>query len=343
MMWRLEQPLWLGLWGVPLVLAAVLYFRRQQQVGWIDASLRPWVIVGAEALQAGPLWAVLAAWSLAVLALAHPQYGIPRLSADQAGAQRPPLIVLLDLSRSMRVRDVPPDRITVARTLAGALITVLPPGQRIGLRVFDGHSHWVVPPTRDHEQVRAYLSLAQVDTLPSRGGRSDWAVWETAQAVMSMAMPQQRPAVVVLLSDGHPPYGQQAPHEPAVTAELHQAIRLLTVGIGTLAGGSIPDPHRHDGLTRWRGRPVRAPLYEPQLKQLTRQWQGQYWRYDGTDDVSGLVDQLKEAVSSLVRTSHSPPSETEKWDWHSLRAPLLAGALLLLMMAFWPIRWRRLR
>ena len=339
MTWRLEQPFWLVLWVLPLIVVVVLYFRRRQQTGWVDPALRPWVIVASGTLQAGPLWGLLLAWGLGVLALAHPQYGVPDAAAAQAGAQNRPLIILLDLSRSMRIHDVPPDRITAARTLAGALVASLPPGQRIGLRVFDGHSHWVVPPTRDHALIRRYLSIARVDSLPRRGGRSDWAVWETAQAVMEQNLPQ--PATVLLLSDGHPPYGRQAPQIPMVSSELRRAVRLLTVGIGTLSGGAIPDPARHDGLVRWRGRQIRAPLYELQLKQLTRQWQGRYWRHDADTDLSEQLEQLKQAVSSLTKTASSSHAETAQWQWHSLRSPLLAGALLLLMMTFWPIRWRR--
>ncbi|HID01087.1 MAG TPA: VWA domain-containing protein, partial [Piscirickettsiaceae bacterium] len=149
-MFRFEQPVWLLLLVVPPVLAWVWRRLRQRIIQrYADEALLPWVQVNAAGKGRGAvaLWALALAWSLWVVALAHPQWGAPK--ADTAQAVGSDVVILLDLSRSMAVTDVAPSRLGAAKALIDAVAARLPETSRIGLRVFDGHSHWVHGLTTD--------------------------------------------------------------------------------------------------------------------------------------------------------------------------------------------------
>jgi len=85
-----------------------------------------------------------------VLALARPTVPVP-------GAERGDLILVLDLSLSMRARDVAPTRFDRARSEAFDLISRLRPGQRAGIVTAGPRPLLVLPPTEDRARVRAAL------------------------------------------------------------------------------------------------------------------------------------------------------------------------------------------
>ncbi len=330
-MLRVEEPLWLGLLAV-LVLVAVwrLWRARLEQQAYADEALRPWVALGRTQRWRPTAWTALQlATALLIVALANPQWGERRTqSATQVAAD---VVFLLDLSRSMAVDDIPPSRFDAARTLIDRLLAALGENSRAGLRVFDGQSHWVVGLTQDHSVVRYFLKRARVDSLPTRGSRVELALGQTAAALQSEGV---RQASVVLLSDGHAPYWAQQPRPPALAA-YGKAYQLLTVGIGTPQGGFIHDDKAVDGVLHFRNEKVRAPLYETMLQGLTTQLGGSYWRYDSG---SGLVEALKQRIQAFSGQYAHPSAD---WQWHSLRPWFIGGAFVLFMWAFWPVRWRR--
>ena len=107
--------------------------------------------------------AVIAAVGLTavVLALARPQIVIHK-RVEQVGLD---VVVAVDLSKSMLVDDVAPDRLSRARAFAGELIDALP-DDRIGPIVFAGAaSHF--PVTEDREVATRFLNdLGPADLPP---------------------------------------------------------------------------------------------------------------------------------------------------------------------------------
>ncbi len=323
-MFRFEQPSWLLLLLVPPFLAWVWRRMRHRLLqSYADAAMLPWVQVRATGVgqRAWTLWALAAAWTLWVLALAHPQWGSPR--ADAAQAVGSDVVVLLDLSRSMAVSDVAPSRLGAAKALIDAVAARLPANSRIGLRVFDGHSHWVHGLTTDRGVLRYFLKLAQVDTLPTRGSRVEVALDETAQALKG------RKAVVWVLTDGHDPYWEPQQATPNLS-HYGQQLGLIITGVGTLTGDVV---HKADGgALYFRNAPARSVLRRDQLQRLATRLGGAYLDYR-PDLADAIVAQLKQQKTTQAL-------DARQWQWHSLRLwPMLLGWGLLLV-ALWPLRGR---
>lgn len=330
-MLRIEQPVWLGLLaGLALLALWRLWRARAERQAYADEALLPWVALGRTQRWRPTAWTALQlATALLIVALANPQWGDRQVqTSSQVSAD---VVFLLDLSRSMGVDDIPPSRFDAARTLIDRLLAVLGDTSRVGLRVFDGQSHWVVGLTKDHGVVRYFLKRARVDSLPTRGSRVELALGQTAAALQSEGVEH---ASVVLLSDGHAPYWAQQPRPDALAA-YGKAYQLLTVGMGTPQGGFIRDDRAADGVLHFRNEKVRAPLYERMLQGLTTQLSGAYWRYDGGARLVNAIIQRIQAFSG----QHA--NQSADWQWHSLRPWLLGGAFVLFVWAFWPVRRRR--
>jgi Ca-activated chloride channel family protein len=151
------QPLWLlGL----LVIPGVLFWlwksapvrRAGQESRYADAHLMPYLSGAATMRMVHSRRALLAwalVWGLLSLAMAGPRWGYHQINPFEPGAD---LVVLLDISRSMGVRDVRPSRLERARQEIQDLVQS-GTGVRIGLVAFATIAHVVTPITEDSDSL----------------------------------------------------------------------------------------------------------------------------------------------------------------------------------------------
>ena len=178
----------------------------------------------------------LTAVGLALLAVSRPQAALPLPD------NRTAIMLVIDVSRSMRASDITPSRFEAAQAAARTFIKSLPAGSRVGLASFSGSSLLNVPPTSRHDQV-----LAAIDdlTLGSRTAIGDGLIvgLEALPERGTDAPPsgQRPPAAIVLLSDGRSNFGV----DPLTAASQvkAQGVKVYTVGLGKVdvsAQGSGP-------------------------------------------------------------------------------------------------------
>ena len=103
----------------------------------------------------------VAAVALGVVALARPQLGERRAELARSGRD---LLLVLDLSRSMTVTDVAPNRLAAAKAAAWETVSASP-GDRVGLLVFGGSAFLQLPLTSDHAALKLFLDAASPDDL----------------------------------------------------------------------------------------------------------------------------------------------------------------------------------
>jgi Ca-activated chloride channel family protein len=109
---------------------------------------------------------LLIGWLVAVVALAAPTWSrVPPLIFRPAV---PPLVIVLELSVAMDATDLKPSRLAVARLKLQELLERLPP-RPVGLVVFAGSAHGVLPLTEDRRLVSATLNVLESDLMPLQG------------------------------------------------------------------------------------------------------------------------------------------------------------------------------
>jgi len=334
------EMLWL-LAAVPLLLGAYAYLlRRRKKLALRYASLA----MVRNALSAGqtvrrhvpPLLFLLAIVAM-ILAVARPAAVITLPS------QHDVVILAIDVSGSMRAKDVEPNRLAAAQAAAKAFVEEQPRGTRLGVVAFAATALVVQHPTQNREDIVAAIDRLQLQrgtavgsgivvslatvfpnagiTLQSVGGekaRPDpWRV--PVDPAKAKAPPKPVPpgsygsAVVVLLTDGQTTTGPN-PIEAAKLA-ADRGVRVFTVGIGTPDGEVM-------GFEGWR---MRVRLDEETLKTVATMTRGQYF-------YAGDAAELKKVYRSLNSRFVLEKKETEVSAVFAAVAALLAVCSAMLSL-----------
>jgi Ca-activated chloride channel family protein len=160
------EALWL-LAVVPVLVALyVALLRRRRKLALRYASLS----LVKEALGAVtrvrrhvPPLLLLIALVLMIVAIARPT-ALVRLPTQQQT-----IILAMDVSGSMRARDVQPSRLMAAQNAAKAFVAELPPGTRVGVVAFAGTANLVQSPTLSREDVIEAIDRFQLQRATATG------------------------------------------------------------------------------------------------------------------------------------------------------------------------------
>ncbi|WP_423203439.1 VWA domain-containing protein [Mycobacterium alsense] len=256
-----------------------------------------------------PIAVALLSLLLLTVALATPTHDmrIPR--------NRACIVLVIDMSNSMRATDVEPNRLKAAEQAATQFATQLTPGINLGLVGFAGIPYLLVPPTPQHQAtIDALKKLEFAD-----GTATGEAIFTALHAVGAAAVTggdTPPPARIVLLSDGgeNKPTNPSDPHDGAYTAARlakDQGVPVSTISFGT--------PY---GTVEYQGANIPVPVDDQTLQEICKITDGQAFHADS-------LESLEQVYSTLQRQIGY---ETVKGDasaaWMLLGAVLLAGAIL---------------
>ncbi len=255
-------------------------------------------------------------------ALARPQWGLEIMEAQGNFAQT---VIAVDVSASMRARDVKPDRLTSAKNMLRMLISQLP-NNRIGLIAFTSQAFIQCPITTDDDALKYFISSLQPDMLPTAG--TSLAAPVKLAAHMLAKYPGQKG--LILLTDGEDHSPQEI--QEAQAAAQKEGIRIITIGIGTPEGELIPVRTDVDGqVVEYKkdrsGKTVVTKLDEKGLAELAAATQGVYIKYTTPAQVAARV---QEALQHLDQSRSSVSARAGYKNRYQL--PL---ALALLCLAVW--------
>ncbi len=169
----------------------------------------------------------------------------PPFTEDKA-----PMVVALDLSRTMDALDVPPTRLERAKQKVRDL-ALLRAGSRTGLVVYAGTAHLVLPPAEDPELLGILLAALDTTLMPVPG--------RFAEAALNMAArlleKESAGGTILFITDGF-----EAQHVPAF-ADHHRRSRdqVLVLAVGTSEGGPLKTKSGRVALDS-HGVPLRAYL-----------------------------------------------------------------------------------
>lgn len=325
----------LWLLAVLPVLAAlyVWLLRRKKKLVLRYASLT----VVKEALGKGGTWRrhvppllFLGALALMLVALARPVAVVTLPSQEQT------IILTMDVSGSMRAKDVEPNRLAASQNAARAFIAELPRHTKVGVVSFAGTAAVVQAPTFNREDVLAAIDrfqlqrgtatgsgiLVSLATLfPDHGidvataiyGRDAWRAGPLELGQKSK--PEFKPVppgsnnnmAIIMLTDGQRTTGPDPIEAAKLAAE--RGVRIYTVGVGTREGEVI-------GFEGWS---FHARLDEDTLKQVANMTLGEYF-------YAGNAADLKKIYQTLSSRIVLQKKETEV-------SALAAGAAALLALA----------
>ena len=282
-----------------------------------------------------PFWlCVLLAASFCIMALARPQARV--WVPGTAGAD---FVILQDGSSSMYVTDIPPDRwrrsMQFLRTFAEALNWQQ---DRVGLALFAYFAAPQLRLTKDPDALFFFLdrlseqSPFRLEDDPTWNTNMEQAVdWglRLIEANEELFGKTTNPKAFLVLSDGQAWSGRVA---NALAAARNADVTVHVVGVGTSAGGSIPETTGRGGrLSR-----IHSELDRNSLLDIARAGGGEYFELGREPD----RDIAARIIAAARRKAPSIPREERNEDlyWRFLLAAaivLCPGTLVLRQRAEW--------
>ncbi len=314
----------LALLALPVGWALVARARRdralRERIASTEILRRQRALPRAGLLYARPVLLSIALAAVS-LALARPQAGVESQSVTGLGAN---ILIVLDVSNSMLVADVSPDRYRRARYVVAAILDNVEPFDRVGLAAFSDKGVFECPLTGDLDVLVDRLVRLRVGELGE--GSSDFI--EVARLAARQFPNPDDPGLVVVLSDGED-HGNDLDEE--ALAELGRTgARIVTVGVGAAQGGPVPSGGLFDQYMRdSRGEIARSRLDERALRALAEATGGAYFEAP-PGDVDALGRRIVSLARETPRTDSQRVGETrtgrELFQWPLLLAVLCLAA-----------------
>jgi Mg-chelatase subunit ChlD len=313
--------LWLALLFPILTMAQLLLAWRKRRL--LARVGTPLAMVGLLPPRPQFRWltglATTTAFTLLLAAAAAPHWGREEHPEVVAGRD---IVILLDMSNSMRASDAPPSRFDRARQAVMDLLDAVQQrgGHRLALVVFAADAQIICPLTHDYNHIRAKVQTLDLDQLPqalrmASGSKSGTRIGAGLRAAMTAHDPAFRGFQdVVLLSDGDDPV-DDGEWQNGLTRIREAEIPVSAVGIG--------DPE-HDSEIALAARKARTRLRERPLREIARQTGGHYLA--ARLEPPRLGDFFRQRIESKGGTTpdgDTPPLPRPRQAW------FYAGALAL--------------
>lgn len=311
------RPWWL-LALLPLVLVALQWWRtRAANSDWtryVDVALQPYVIESGAAASARAPWFLFVIWAITIILLAGPVWEKTEVPVFEA---RPAVVALFDLSPSMRLDDVKPDRLSRARFKLEDFLNQSEDLQ-VGLIAFSERPYVISPLTDDITTVTAFLPSLNPDIMPVQGSRVDLAI---TRAVELLDQATVANGLIFLITDSEIGPGDI----DAAALASSQGHRVSVLAIGTESGAPLRGPNGQFIKNR-RGAVVVPQLDLDQLRRMTDAGGGITVEMSpGRRDVDAILDA---ALRAGVEHEENASGDTFAYYWVE-RSPWLLPLLLL--------------
>jgi Ca-activated chloride channel family protein len=301
--------------ALPLLPAAYVWLLRRRN----KAALRYSSLGVVRAAAAGRAWRqhlppalLLLACSGLLLAAARPVARVPLPWA------RSSIMLAMDVSLSMRVSDVKPNRLVAAQDAAKLFLRELPRHIEVGLVTFAGSSQVAQRATLDRAALVASIDAFQMqvgtavgdsivlclaELFPEDGidlgemtfgsrlrGRSlDQKAKPPPKQITPVAPGSYDAAAIILLSDGRRTTGVDTLEAAKMAAD--RGVRIYVVGLGTVDG----DAATPEGMS------IYMQLDEPTLREVARMTGGEYHHAGTAETLRGVYEKLGSRVQVQTR------------------------------------------
>jgi Ca-activated chloride channel family protein len=313
----------LALLIVPATLALALWLDRRRAryaVAFTNLELLASV--------AGPRrsWRRWVPLALFLLALAAASTALARPKATvSVPANRATVVLLVDVSGSMRAADVKPTRLGAAQKAMASFADSVPGGVKVGLVSFSTGPNLLVIPTTDRTLLHEGIDLLSPEAGTAIGDGLALAVQTVKGSVGGAPRGKDGkiPGAIVLLSDGAQTRGDLTPLQGADLART-AGIRVFTVALGTDNGTLDPGafgfgfPGGAGGQGFSRRFPVRPDPVT--LAAIARETEGKTYRAQSASKVKEIYKQLGASIAHKA-------SKREVSSWFA------GGAALLLLLS----------
>ena len=297
-MYELDESKYLYLlFLLPILVAIFLYVefwkrKKQREFGDLELvkKLSPEKSNFKPALKFG---VILLGLSMLILGLVNPKIGTKVEKVKREGID---IVFAIDVSKSMLCEDIAPNRLEKSKQVVSQIINNLG-SDRIGIIAYAGSAFPVLPITTDYNVAKMFLQSMSPDMVSSQGSNLDEAIKLSGKYFEGSPNTSK---LMIMISDGED-HSEGA--ESTATEAKKIGMKIITIGVGTTAGGPIPN--KKNGVIesfhrdKSTGEVVVTKLRPEALETIAKAAKGGYINGNNTKEA---VSFIKKSLNNIQKT-----------------------------------------
>ncbi|MFM2369156.1 MAG: hypothetical protein RL619_1456, partial [Bacteroidota bacterium] len=254
-----------------------------------------------------------------ILGLVNPKIGTKMETVKREGID---IVFAMDVSKSMLAEDVAPNRLDKSKQIVSQIINQLG-SDRIGIVAYAGSAFPVLPITTDYGVAKMFLQSMNPGMVSSQGTSLDEAIKLSSTYFDDKSKTSK---LLILISDGED-HSEGA--ESAAEEANKLGMKIITIGVGTEKGGTIP--LKKNGIVESFQRDnnnevVITKLNKASLEAIAKATKGGYVNGNNTKEV---LEYIKNALDKIQKTEFEA---TEMADFQSQFQWFLGFAFVFLFL-----------
>ncbi|WPR72389.1 VWA domain-containing protein [Flavobacterium sp. NG2] len=254
-----------------------------------------------------------------ILGLVNPKIGTKMETVKREGID---IVFAMDVSKSMLAEDIAPSRLEKSKQLVSQIINQLG-NDRIGIVAYAGSAFPVLPITTDYSVAKMFLQSMSPDMVSSKGTSLEEAIQLSATYFDDKSKTSK---LLILISDGED-------HSEGALAAAEEAnkqgMRIITIGVGTEKGATIP-LKRNGVIESYQrdknGDVVVTKLNQVSLETIAKTTKGGYVNGNNTKET---MEYIKNTLDNIQKTEFEA---TQMADFQSQFQWFLGFAFILLFV-----------
>lgn len=248
-----------------------------------------------------------------IVALCRPQKYDSSVNSEMEGTD---IVVAMDVSASMQMNDLSPNRFEASRRIASDFVEKRN-HDNIGVVAFAGESLTYMPLTTDRSAVMNTIRMLNLGALGNGTAIGDGLVSAINRVLGGKAVSKS----VILLTDGSNNAGEIDPQTAAQIAK-QKGVKVYTIGIGN---------NEYQGFDS----NVPMELDEESLQQIASTTGGKYFRAVDTQTLKAIFEEIDKLEKSKIDVDNFTRTEDNFMPW--------IGVALLLLLIEMVLRYTLLR
>lgn len=262
---------------------------------------------------------ILLALAGMIFGLVNPKIGTKMETVKREGID---IVFAMDVSKSMLAEDVAPSRLEKSKQIVSQIINQLG-SDRIGIVAYAGSAFPVLPITTDYSVAKMFLQSMNTEMVSSQGTSLDEAIKLSSTYFDDKSKTCK---LLILISDGED-HSEGA--KIAADEANKQGMRIITIGIGTEKGGTIP--LKKNGVVESYQRDnndevVVTKLNRSSMEAIAKATKGGYVNGNNTKEV---LEYIKASLDDIQKTEFE---STQMADFQSQFQWFLGFAFVLLFL-----------
>ena len=299
-MFRFEDPKYLWLLLVVAVLAlirfATYYNQKKRLRKFGDTELLKTLMPDVSRWRPFVKFCLLeVVIALLAIMLARPQMGNRISEEKREGIET---IIAIDISNSMRAKDVNPSRLDKAKMMVENLVDHFT-DDKIGLIVFAGDAFVQLPITSDYVSAKMFLNNIDPSMMVNQGTNLKAAI---EMATYSFTQQENVGKAIIVITDGEDHEGGAV---EAANAAKEKGMNVYVLGFGDTNGSPVPDPETGSFMIDNHGETVMSRLNEDMCKEIAQAGNGAYIHVDNTSGAQRLLDNELDNLQKMESTVYS--------------------------------------